>query len=156
MTPILVCPCEQKNNEYNIISGHRRVHAAKKAGLKFVPAYVYTVSRDEAAIMVVDSNLNRERILPSEKAFGYKLKYEALKHQGKRTDLTSGQIVPKLNESRSAGTIGEENGGWRDIYSFNANDNFLLSLVVMLAQFVLVIYSVRAVYNIGIGKDTKL
>ncbi len=133
MTPILVCPCEQKNNEYNIISGHRRAHAAKRAGLKSVPAYVFTVSRDEAAIMVVDSNLNRERILPSEKAFGYKLKYEALKHQGKRTDLTSGQIVPKLNERRTAGAIGEENGeSYKTVQRYIRLTNMIPKLLEMM------------------------
>ena len=133
MTPILVCPCEQKQNEYNIISGHRRVHAAKRAGLKSVPAYIFTVSRDEAAIMVVDSNLNRERILPSEKAFGYKLKYEALKHQGKRTDLTSGQFVPKLNEGRTAGKIGEENGeSYKTVQRYIRLTNLIPKLLEMM------------------------
>ena len=93
--PITVRPLENTDN-YEIISGHRRYHAAKKAGLTEVPAFIRAVSRDEAAIMLVDSNLHRERILPSEKAFAYKLKFEALEHQGKRTDLTSDQLGPKL------------------------------------------------------------
>lgn len=79
-----------------MISGHRRLHAAVKAGMKTVPALIYAINRDEAAIMLVDSNLHREHILPSEKAFAYKLKYEALKAQGKRNDLTSGQVGTKL------------------------------------------------------------
>lgn len=82
MTPLIVRPLEGTTDEYEIISGHRRFRAAQKAGLTEVPAFVRPVSRDEAAIMVVDSNLHREHILPSEKAFAYKMKYEALRHQG--------------------------------------------------------------------------
>ena len=95
LEPLTVRPLENTDN-YEIISGHRRYHAAKKAGLNEVPAFIRAVSRDEAAIMLVDSNLHRERILPSEKAFAYKLKFEALEHQGKRTFLTSDQLGPKL------------------------------------------------------------
>lgn len=95
MEPLTVRPLEDTDN-YEIISGHRRYHAAKKAGITEVPAFIRAVSRDEAAIMLVDSNLHRERILPSEKAFAYKLKFEALEHQGKRTFLTSDQLGPKL------------------------------------------------------------
>ena len=95
LEPLTVRPLENTDN-YEIISGHRRYHAAKKAGLTEVPAFIRAVSRDEAAIMLVDSNLHRERILPSEKAFAYKLKFEALEHQGKRTLLTSDQLGPKL------------------------------------------------------------
>ena len=95
MEPIIVRPLEGTDN-YEIISGHRRYHAAKKAGLTEVPAFIRAVSRDEAANMLVDSNLHREKILPSEKAFAYKLKFEALEHQGKRTLLTSDQVGPKL------------------------------------------------------------
>lgn len=96
LSPIIVRPIEEAEKEYEVISGHRRLHAAVKAGMKTVPALIYSISRDEAAIMLVDSNLHREHILPSEKAFAYKLKYEALKAQGKRTDLTSGQVGTKL------------------------------------------------------------
>ena len=74
MTPLIVRPLEGTTDEYEIISGHRRFRAAQKAGLAEVPAFIRPVSRDEAAIMVVDSNLHREHILPSEKAFAYKLK----------------------------------------------------------------------------------
>ena len=95
MEPLTVRPLENTDN-YEIISGHRRYHAAKKAGLTEVPAFIRAVSRDEAVIMLVDSNLHRERILPSEKAFAYKLKFETLEHQGKRTLLTSDQLGPKL------------------------------------------------------------
>ena len=96
ISPIVVRPLEDTTDEYEIISGHRRLRASVKAGLETVPALIYAVSRDEAAIMLVDSNLHREHILPSERAFAYKLKSEALKHQGKRTDLTSEQLAPKL------------------------------------------------------------
>ena len=96
LSPIIVRPIEETEKEYEVISGHRRLHAAVKAGMKTVPALIYAISRDEAAIMLVDSNLHREHILPSEKAFAYKLKYEALKSQGKRNDLTSGQVGTKL------------------------------------------------------------
>ena len=95
LTPIIIRPIES-TDEYEVISGHRRLHATVKAGMKEVPAFIYAVTRDEAAIMLVDSNLHREHILPSERAFAYKLKAEALKHQGKRSDLTSVQVAPKL------------------------------------------------------------
>ena len=95
LTPIIIRPIEN-TDEYQVISGHRRLHATVKAGMKEVPAFIYAINRDEAAIMLVDSNLHREHILPSEKAFAYKLKSEALKHRGKRSDLTSVQVAPKL------------------------------------------------------------
>ena len=104
ISPIVVRPLEDTTDEYEIISGHRRLRASVKAGLETVPALIYAVSRDEAAIMLVDSNLHREHILPSERAFAYKLKSEALKHQGKRTDLTSEQIAPKLSTEQIAAT----------------------------------------------------
>ena len=90
LTPVMVRPLE--NGEYEVISGHRRVHACKKAGIDTVPALIYCLDRDEAAIALVDSNLHRERILPSEKAFAYKLKRDAMNHQGK----TSPQLGEKL------------------------------------------------------------
>ena len=89
--------------EYEVISGHRRLHAAQKAGISEVPAFVHTVGRQEAAIQLVDSNLHREHILPSEKAFAYKMKFDALKHQGK----TSGQVGPKL----TVDTVSDEDSG---------------------------------------------
>lgn len=99
LSPLIVRPLENTEDEYELISGHRRLRAAQKAGAENVPVFIYAVSRDEAAIMLVDSNLHREHILPSEKAFAYKLKLEALKNQGKRTDLTSVQVGPKLTAS---------------------------------------------------------
>ena len=94
LTPLVIRPLE--NGEYEVISGHRRLHACRKAGIETVPALVYAIDRDAAAIALVDCNLHRERILPSEKAFAYKLKMDALSKQGKRTDLTSDQVGPKL------------------------------------------------------------
>ena len=96
LSPVIVRPLENRENEFEIISGHRRVRAAQKAGLTQVPAFVFDISREEAAVLLVDSNLHREHLLPSEKAFAYKLKMDAMKRQGRRTDLTSGQVGPKL------------------------------------------------------------
>lgn len=108
LSPIIVRPIE--NGEYEIISGHRRLFAGKQAGLTKIPAMVCEMDRDTAAVTLVDSNLHRENILPSEKAYAYKLKAEALSHQGKRTDLTSGQIVPKSDDNRTSAEIGEPYG----------------------------------------------
>ena len=94
LTPLVVRPLE--NGEYEVISGHRRLHACKKAGIETVPVLITELDRDEAAIALVDSNLHRESILPSEKAFAYKMKMDALSRQGQRTDLTSRQVVGKL------------------------------------------------------------
>ena len=90
LMPIAVRPIE--NSEYEVISGHRRLHACKKAGIETVPALIYALDRDAATIAMVDSNLHREKILPSEKAFAYKMKRDALSHQGK----TSPQLGEKL------------------------------------------------------------
>ena len=97
ISPIVVRPLENTTDEYELISGHRRMRASQKAGLETVPAFIYAVSRDEAAIMLVDSNLHREHILPSEKAFAYKLKLEAMKHQG----ITCGQVGHKSRDEIS-------------------------------------------------------
>ena len=105
LTPIIIRPIEN-TDEYEVISGHRRLHATVKAGMKEVPAFIYAVTRDEAAIMLVDSNLHREHILPSEKAFAYKLKLDAIKHQGK----TSMQLAQKL----SVEVVGESAGESKD------------------------------------------
>lgn len=111
LSPLIVRPIEN-TEEYEVISGHRRLHAAQKAGITEVPALIYALDRDAAAIAVVDSNLHREHILPSEKAFAYKLKMEALSHQGKRTDLTLSQLATKLD---TATEIGNCSGESRDI-----------------------------------------
>ena len=96
LSPVVVRPIDGTEN-YEIISGHRRIFAAKKAGLTEVPALIYAISHEEAIIALVDSNLHREHILPSEKAFAYKMKMDALSHQGKRSDLTSDQVGLKLS-----------------------------------------------------------
>ena len=100
LSPLIVRPKENTKDEYEIVSGHRRFRAAVKAGIKEVPALIVPLDRDAAAIAVVDSNLHREHILPSEKAFAYKLKMEALSRQGKRSDLTSDQLGPKLTAEK--------------------------------------------------------
>lgn len=104
--PVLVRPHETIPGDYEMIAGHRRMRAAQKAGLTEIPAVICDMTRDEAAVLVVDSNLHREHLLPSEKAFAYKLKMEAMSNQGKRTDLTSGQVVPKSGENRTGDLIG--------------------------------------------------
>ena len=95
LSPLVVRPIEN-TDEYEVISGHRRLHAAVKAGITEVPALIYALDRDSAAIAVVDSNLHREHILPSEKAFAYKMKLDAMSRQGFRSDLTSDQVGRKL------------------------------------------------------------
>ena len=109
LTPLVVRPLE--TGGYEVISGHRRLHACKKAGVDSVPAVITDMDRDAAAIALVDSNLHREHILPSEKAFAYKLKMDALKQQGLRTDLTSSQVATKLD---SATEVGKQQGDSRD------------------------------------------
>ena len=109
LTPLVVRPLE--TGGYEVISGHRRLHACKKAGVDSVPAVITDMDRDTAAIALVDSNLHREHILPSEKAFAYKLKMDALKQQGLRTDLTSSQVATKLD---SATEVGKQQGESRD------------------------------------------
>ena len=108
LVPIIVRPVE--NGNYEIVSGHRRHHAAVLAGQEEIPAIVREMDEDAAVLVMVDSNLQRENILPSEKAFAYRMKLEALKHQGKRSDLTSAQIGLKL----STEIIGEQNGDSRN------------------------------------------
>ena len=102
LTPLVVRPLE--NGTYEVISGHRRLYACKKAGIEMVPALIVEMDRDAAAIALVDSNLHREHILPSEKAFAYKLKMDAIKHQG----LTCGQVGHKSRDTLSEGeSVGE-------------------------------------------------
>ena len=103
LTPLIARPLE--DGTYEIISGHRRVHAAQAAGLTEVPVIVRDMDDDAATVLMVDSNLQREHILPSERAFAYKMKLEAIKHQGERTDLTSDQLGPKLP---AAGKVAQE------------------------------------------------
>ena len=94
LTPIVVR--ETDTEEYEVISGHRRLRACQKAGIETVPALIYSMDRDAAIIALVDSNLHREHLLPSEKAFAYRMKMEAESRQGQRNDLTSDQVGPKL------------------------------------------------------------
>ncbi len=94
LTPVIVRPDDEDG--YEMISGHRRLYAAKEAGLETIPAFVRELTDDQATIAMVDSNLQRETLLPSEKAFAYKMRYEAMRHQGNRGDLTSSQIGTKL------------------------------------------------------------
>ena len=103
LSPLIVRPKENTEDKYEIVSGHRRFRAAVKAGIKEVPALIVPLDRDAAAIAVVDSNLHREHILPSEKGFAYKLKMEALSRQGKRSDLTSDQVGRKLETAEIIG-----------------------------------------------------
>ena len=108
LSPLLARP---KGEGYELVSGHRRRLAAQKLGLPTVPVLVREMSDDEAVILMVDSNLQRENLLPSEKAFAYKMKLEAMNRQGRRTDLTSTTVVPKF---RSNEVIGKESGESRE------------------------------------------
>lgn len=111
LSPLIVRPLDNNPEEFEVISGHRRLHASKLAGLTEVPALIYPLDRNEAVIAVVDSNIHRERILPSEKAYSYKMKMEALKSQGKRNDLTLSQVATK---SDTAAEIGKTQNESRD------------------------------------------
>ena len=106
--PIIVRPIE--DNLYEMVSGHRRKRAFELAGLKSIPAKVVELTRDEAILVMVDSNLQREVILPSEKAKAYKMRLDAMKRQGQRSDLTSNPVGGKLKGMESAGIIGEQSG----------------------------------------------
>ena len=108
LVPAIVRPCE--SGGYEIISGHRRKRACELAGLDSIPAIVRDMDRDTATIIMVDSNLQRESILPSERAKAYKMKLEAIKRQGTRHDLTSGQVGPKLDSRRSNQIVADEAG----------------------------------------------
>lgn len=108
ITPVLIRPAE--NNQYEMISGHRRMHAAELAGLSTIPAIVRDMTDDEAVIAMVDANIQREELLPSEKAFAYKMKLEAMKHQGERADITSGQNDQKLKGAISRDILAEQVG----------------------------------------------
>ena len=106
LTPVIVRPDDE--GTYEMISGHRRLHAAKRAGLQKIPAIVKEMTNDDAILAMVDSNLQREEILPSEKAFAYKMKYEAIRRQGARKDLTSSQVGTKLRaDNELARQVGE-------------------------------------------------
>lgn len=125
LSPIIVRPKEDTADEYEIISGHRRFRAVQKLGYKTIHAFVYDLDRDAAAVAVVDSNLHRDRLLPSEKAFAYKMKLDALKHQGKATDKTSRQLVGK---SETADIISETDSG-RQVQRYIRLTNLIPSLL---------------------------
>ena len=109
LTPVVARRCE--NGRYELISGHRRKYACKALGIEFIPAIVREMSREEAVIAMVDSNLQREHILPSEKAFAYKMKLEALNHQGKKVDTA---LTPMVSKLRTNEIVGQDNGDSRE------------------------------------------
>ena len=131
LAPLVVRPREEGG--YEIISGHRRQHAAELAGLKTLPVIVRNMDDDQAVIQMVDSNLQRESILPSERAFAYKMKLEAIKNQGARSDLTSGQIVQKskLSIEKVAEDAGE---GYKTVQRFIRLTNLIPELLDLVDQ----------------------
>lgn len=130
LTPLIARPLEAGG--YEIISGHRRAHAAELAGLTEVPVLVRQMDDDAATVLMVDSNLQRENILPSERAYAYKMKLEAMKHQGKRSDLTSGQLGPKL---RSDEQLAQEAGESRkQVQRYICLTNLIPELLEMVDQ----------------------
>lgn len=130
LTPLIARPLE--GGGYEIISGHRRAHAAEMAGLTEVPVLVRQMDDDAATVLMVDSNLQRENILPSERAYAYKMKLEALKHQGERSDLTSGQLGPKL---RSDDQLAQEAGESRkQVQRYIRLTNLIPELLEMVDQ----------------------
>ena len=127
LSPLIVRPKENTTDEYEVVSGHRRLHAAVKAGLETVPVFIYALDRDAAAIAVVDSNLHREHILPSEKAFAYKMKYDAIKHQG-----TSSQLETK---QRSDEVLGADSGESRaQVQRYIRLTNLIPELLTMMDE----------------------
>ena len=130
LTPLIARPLE--GGGYEIISGHRRAHVAEMAGLTEVPVLVRQMDDDSATVLMVDSNLQRENILPSERAYAYKMKLEALKHQGERSDLTSGQLGPKL---RSDEQLAQEAGESRkQVQRYIRLTNLIPELLEMVDQ----------------------
>ena len=127
LSPLIVRPLENTEDEYELISGHRRLRAAQKAGAKNVPVFIYAVSRDEAAIMLVDSNLHREHILPSEKARAYKLKMDAMKRSAGRPIKNSSQLATNYD---TATEIGKDLGESRDqVFRYIRLNNLILELL---------------------------
>ena len=130
LTPLIARPAE--DGKYEIISGHRRAHAAEAVGLTEVPVIVRDMDDDVARILVVDSNLQRENILPSERAFAYKMKADAMKHQGARTDLTSCQVGAKLRTDEQIAEGVSDSA--RNIQRFIRLTNLIPELLEMLDQ----------------------
>ena len=132
LAPLIARP-RPDGDGYEIISGHRRQHAAQLAGLDALPVIVRQMDDDAAVLLMVDSNLQRENILPSERAFAYKMKLEAIKNQGARSDLTSGQIVQKskLSIERVAEDAGE---GYKTVQRFIRLTNLIPELLDMVDE----------------------
>ena len=130
LAPLIARPREEGG--YEIISGHRRQHAAELAGLTTLPVIVRNMSDEEAVIKMVDSNLQREHILPSERAFAYKMKLEAIKNQGARSDLTSRQVVGKLEAADLVGKSSDESG--RQVQRFIRLTNLIPELLDLVDQ----------------------
>ena len=130
LAPLIARPREEGG--YEIISGHRRQHAAQLAGLTTLPVIVRNMSDEEAVIKMVDSNLQREHILPSERAFAYKMKLEAIKKQGARSDLTSRQVVGKLEAADLVGKSSDESG--RQVQRFIRLTNLIPELLDLVDQ----------------------
>ena len=131
LAPLIARP-RPDGDGYEIISGHRRQYAAKLAGLDTLPVIVRQMSDDAAVILMVDSNLQREHILPSERAFAYKMKLEALKNQGARSDLTSRQVVGKLEAADEVGKATDESG--RQVQRFIRLTNLVPELLDMVDE----------------------
>ena len=133
LAPLIARP--RPEGGYEIISGHRRQHAAQLAGLTTLPVIVRNMSDEEAVIKMVDSNLQREHILPSERAFAYKMKLEAIKNQGARSDLTSGQIGQKLQGTISRDIVAQEAGdSSRNVQRFIRLTNLIPELLDLVDQ----------------------
>ena len=133
LSPLIARP--RPEGGYEIISGHRRQHAAQLAGLDALPVIVRQMDDDAAVLLMVDSNLQRENILPSERAFAYKMKLEALKNQGARSDLTCGQIGHKLNGAKARDIVADESGdNARNVQRFIRLTNLVPELLDMVDE----------------------
>ena len=133
LAPLIARP--RPEGGYEIISGHRRQYAAKLAGLDTLPVIVRNMDDDAAVLLMVDSNLQRENILPSERAFAYKMKLEALKNQGARSDLTCGQIGHKLNGAKARDIVADESGdNARNVQRFIRLTNLVPELLDMVDE----------------------
>ena len=134
LAPLIARP-RPDGDGYEIISGHRRQYAAKLAGLETLPVIVRNMDDDAAVLLMVDSNLQRENILPSERAFAYKMKLEALKNQGARSDLTCGQIGHKLNGAKARDIVADESGdNARNVQRFIRLTNLVPELLDMVDE----------------------
>ena len=131
LTPLVVSRQGRRGDVIQLVSGHRRLHAAKELGLQVVPVSYVTMTPAEIAIAVVDSNLQREHILPSEKARAYQLKFEAMRHQGR----SSGQLVPKSDDNRTMSAIGEDTGeSYKTVQRYIRLNNLLPELLQMVDE----------------------